>query len=876
MSSEGGGGTGGAADSTFKPSPALPPIKPSPSVHDGHAPHWPAVGSRNSCTGWMERPSVAGSSRSLRRAQGIQRQRASVVTTTSLADRFYGFNATISRKERERRELPHGIIHPNSLWYQVWWHTTVLVAAITAFLQPYYIAFAPPGLYPYASAGSILVYIMMLLIAMDIAINFRVARYKEGQLVTSKRQLAMDYLRLYFWVDLLSALPLDEIALAIAGLNGPDYTRNPALAYYLSLLRLVALLRCYRLGWFFSFLTYSLATPLLLVTLLRNVLMTFYIANFEACLFYYLARQGGFSEDTWVEALGTDWFAGTSTAAQYIYSLYFATITLATVGYGDIHAYSPVEAGFVVVIVFFNIFYFAYLIGSVTLLVVKGDERVGKYREQMQHLTSYAELNDLPQELRGSMLSHLKLHFNNAQRADETVLGAYPSTIRRRVLRYLYLDVLQASRSSHLFDGARQRFLDALLAAARVEVYLPNEELVSEGDGVSELFIVVSGRLSSYRVSSLFNQEDVVLDLNNASVRGGRTHFLKEGDVFGAISFFTGAEQMETVSSLGVVRVLAIHRSAYESIAERFQDSARAVLENLLRYTQQVTRDEFPGAAGSEVLSSVLVSTAASKLQFSGAGAAADAAASLAMTGADGLPSPHSRMTGRQQQAVANLLRVQAVVAHFVAKHDEDRITEFLYAASRGDNSRLRAFLEQGFEVDSADYDGRTALMLACVKGFRETVQLLLEAGASVNARDSFGGTAMWEACQRGQDDCIDLLLQHNGSLCKEGGEEASLLCNCVFGGEFGLLRRLLRAGAHVDQGDYDLRTALHIAAAEANLPAVELLVNVGHANPLVRDRWGNTPLDEARRVGAAPVCAFLEQAQQQGLAAEGSSSPES
>lgn len=46
------------------------------------------------------------------------------------------------------------------------------------------------------------------------------------------------------------------------------------------------------------------------------------------------------------------------------------------------------------------------------------------------------------------MLSHLKLHFNNAQRNDETVLGAYPSTIRRRVLRYLYLDVLQAGRQT--------------------------------------------------------------------------------------------------------------------------------------------------------------------------------------------------------------------------------------------------------------------------------------------------------------------------------------------------------------------------------------------------------------------------------------------
>lgn len=26
--------------------------------------------------------------------------------------------------------------------------------------------------------------------------------------------------------------------------------------------------------------------------------------------------------------------------------------------------------------------------------------------------------------------------------------------------------------------------------------------------------------------------------------------------------------------------------------------------------------------------------------------------------------------------------------------------------------------------------------------------------------------------------------------------------------------------------------------------------------------RWGNTPLDEARRVGAAPVCAFLQRVQ--------------
>ncbi|PSC76146.1 potassium NKT2 [Micractinium conductrix] len=763
--------------------------------------------------------------------------------------------------------MPRGVVHPNSKWYQVWWHTTVLVSAITAFLQPYYIAFAPPGLYPYASAGSILVYCMMALIAVDIAVSFRVARYKDGQLVTDKRQLAIDYLKGYFVVDVLSALPLDEIALSIAGLSGPRFTENEELAYYLSLLRLVALLRCYRLFWFFSFLTYSLGTPLIFITLLRSVLFTFYLANCEACLMYYIARQSHFTSTTWVEALGADWFADGSVATQYIYSLYFATITLATVGYGDLHAYSPVEACALVVCVFFNIFYAAYVIGCVTLLVVKGDERVGKYREQMQHLTSYADMSDLPQELRDSMLSHLKLHFNNAHRADETVLGSYPSTIRRRVLRYLYLDILQQST---LFHGARQRFLDALLAAARVEAYLPNEELVSEGDTVNELFVVVSGQLTSYRVSSLFSQEDTVIDMSGKSVRGGRTRFLQEGDVFGAISFFTGAEQMETVLSLGVVRVLAVHRSEYESIADRFKDSARAVLENLARHADEVTGEEFPGAAGAEVLKTVLSSDAATKLQYGGR-RAAEAAAALAASaphaaagGDDGGLPPLSRscLTPRQQQAVAALLRVRALVARFVAKHDEDRTTEFLYAASRGDNNRLRAFLEQGFDVNTADYDGRTALMLACVRGFREAALLLLKAGADADAKDAFGGTAMWEACQHGQDECIDLLLRFGGSLGKQGVAAASMLCTCVFKGELSLLRRLLRAGAEADAGDYDGRTALHLAAAEGNLQAAQSLVTTGHANPAaLRDRWGNTPLDEARRVGATAVTALLEEA---------------
>ncbi len=59
----------------------------------------------------------------------------------------------------------------------------------------------------------------------------------------------------------------------------------------------------------------------------------------------------------------------------------------------------------------------------------------------------------------------------------------------------------------------------------------------------------------------------------------------------------------------------------------------------------------------------------------------------------------------------------------------------------------------------------------------------------------------------------------------------ASQLCTAVFEGDLPLLRRLLRAGALPDECDYDKRTALHIAAAEGNLLAVSLLVELARCS---------------------------------------------
>jgi glutaminase len=63
--------------------------------------------------------------------------------------------------------------------------------------------------------------------------------------------------------------------------------------------------------------------------------------------------------------------------------------------------------------------------------------------------------------------------------------------------------------------------------------------------------------------------------------------------------------------------------------------------------------------------------------------------------------------------------------------------------------------------------------------------------------------------------------------------------------------------GVDLEEADYDGRTALHLAASEGRAEVVAFFVRRGiELAPF--DRWGNTPLDDARRGGHEKVIALL------------------
>ncbi|KAL2102004.1 hypothetical protein ACEWY4_003765 [Coilia grayii] len=85
-----------------------------------------------------------------------------------------------------------------------------------------------------------------------------------------------------------------------------------------------------------------------------------------------------------------------------------------------------------------------------------------------------------------------------------------------------------------------------------------------------------------------------------------------------------------------------------------------------------------------------------------------------------------------------------------------------------------------------------------------------------------------------------------------------------AYTGDVSALRRFALSGKDMELADYDQRTALHVAAAEGHEEVVLFLTEVCKVNPLVKDRWGNTPLDDALQFARDDMVKMLQDYQTQ------------
>eukprot|EP00041_Stephanoeca_diplocostata_P023226 m.566264 g.566264 ORF g.566264 m.566264 type:complete len:598 (+) comp22248_c0_seq15:177-1970(+) len=180
--------------------------------------------------------------------------------------------------------------------------------------------------------------------------------------------------------------------------------------------------------------------------------------------------------------------------------------------------------------------------------------------------------------------------------------------------------------------------------------------------------------------------------------------------------------------------------------------------------------------------------------------------------------------------------------------------------ASTGNKALVLEFLDDGYHVNCADYDGRTPLHIASKRGDLDMVQLLLSKGALVHAQDSFGHTPLRDAVLRKREKCVEALVGAGALLHMSAMEMAMTLCTLAAENDVVSLKLYIVAGIDVNAVDYDNRTALHVTCRRGKTAFAQELLKQNGIQKEIKDIFGVTPIEEAKRYNHTDLVALLSE----------------
>ncbi|CAN6208081.1 unnamed protein product [Urochloa humidicola] len=696
------------------------------------------------------------------------------------------------RRRRRRRPLAGDgaadgffhdlVIHPDNRWYRLWTKFILVWAVYSSFFTPLEFGFfrgLPRKLFFLDIAGQIAFLI-------DIVVKFFVA-YRDPdtyRIVYDPTAIALRYCKSSFIFDLLGCFPWDAIYKACGSKEEVRY------------LLWIRLTRVMKVTEFFWHLEKDIRVNYLFTRIVKLIVVELYCTHTAACIFYYLATTLPESMEgyTWIGSLQLgDYsyahFREIDLAKRYITSLYFAIVTMATVGYGDIHAVNIREMIFIMIYVSFDMILGAYLIGNMTALIVKGS-RTERFRDKMKEVIRYMNRNKLGKEIREQIKGHLRLQYESSY-TEASVLQDIPISIRAKISQTLYKPYVECIP---LFKGCSAEFIQQIVIRLQEEFFLPGEVILEQGSAVDQLYFVCHGALEGVGIGE-DGQEETLLMLEPESS-------------FGEISILCNIPQPYTVRVCELCRLLRLDKQSFTNILEIYFVDGRRILSNLSESeyggkVKQLESDITFHIGKQEAELTLRVNSAAFYGDLNQLKSLIRAGADPKNTDYDGR-TPLHLAASRGYEDVVQFLIGEGVDINLAdqfgntplleaVKQGHERVAALLFgkgaklsltnagshlctAVAKGDSDFIRRSLAFGADPNCRDYDHRTPLHIAAAEGLYLIAKLLVDAGASVFATDRWGTMPLNEARKCGGRTLLALLEQARAdelSKFPERGEDA-------------------------------------------------------------------------------------------------------
>jgi len=444
-----------------------------------------------------------------------------------------------------------------------------------------------------------------------------------------------------------------------------------------------------------------------------------------------------------------------------------------------------------VIVMVVQIFLGSYIFGSLLHILVFKDVMYEEHNKRMHMLEFFCKRHSLPSDLRQDLADHFTYQFQRTRTSKKASLldVKLPEALEQGVAEHAYYHLLHTcvTLPNAPFHNVSTPFLRSM-AVILQDIYCRPEELIIQmNDRAFQLMFVSRG--------------DVILfDANWKEVQHLGPDSPLVPPIMGEVAFFIGCTQPfhAKVASTGDAQLCVLPREAYLKLMNSFPEQHEIIMRNItLKFGLNMQGND------NEIQVSVPMSL--------------------------------------EEEAARPFIR--ELIKEALWSNNIATLGLMMDAATIGNSEEVLKTVRMGFDINAVNYDRQTALHLMARQGYHTDMEALLNEGADVNARDRWGKTALQEAIHNGHEHAVQLLLKWNSKMYIENG--ASSLCTAASEGNVNLCTILLENGLDPNVGDYDRRTALHLACAEGHNRVVSLLI-WKKADLGLKDRWGVTPLQDA------------------------------
>lgn len=179
----------------------------------------------------------------------------------------------------------------------------------------------------------------------------------------------------------------------------------------------------------------------------------------------------------------------------------------------------------------------------------------------------------------------------------------------------------------------------------------------------------------------------------------------------------------------------------------------------------------------------------------------------------------------------------------------------------------MREAMRLIFEVSNDDGgdagdDGKSQARSAAKSAAKSAARSAAKSAKSMNSMSSLGSqsTSVSHAVRRMYAGDISIVMDRLRA--EQAKDKNEVICGFIqkaADGDIEGVRRALQCGeARVDEGDYDSRTALHLAVCNGHLDLVRCLVSEFGASIIAKDRFNNSPVDDAVRERHPTIAKYL------------------